>query len=211
MRVLAIDQSLAASGVAWYITACRNPIRSCLTWKPKKLVGMERLAWIKAQLIDELARGADLLVVEGYAPRGINDALVAGELGSTIMLTAHERKIKVLVVPPPSRIRYMTCGAISTRAGTEALKQEAKDSAKRELGVAVSDDNQADALWLAEIGAAYLGAFVPDDPERRAVIAHLRKAPEQVKEEKRIADLARDLRRDEAAKKKAARLERRAV
>jgi len=197
MRVTGLDQSLVNSGLAYY---CGDGIYGCDNWRTdigevKKLKGIARLDWIKKQLAEELAIGTDLLVLEGRSPAGISDALSLGGLFAVLELTAFERNVPVLVVPPASRIAYMSRGKMSTRDGTEVLKRSAVNLARSEFGFDQDiDDNEADALYLARIGAHYLGLIVDVDPKRQEVIANLRLTPEERKraeQDRKIAEAAR--------------------
>lgn len=220
-RVYGIDPSLLATGAAWCTvgeayahpsTEQALPIwRSARTWKtPVKLFGAERLLWIKANLIDDLARGVDLLVLEGYsydspASKG-GRAFDIGELGGMIKLTALERGVTVLIVTPGERIEYTTQGALNTRSGTDKLKAESVRLAISELGTDKDiDDNQADALWLAEIGmdvldlALDLGVI---GSHRSDIVRKLRMTPAELKEVARLTKVKEAERTIEADRKK---------
>ncbi len=205
MRITGLDQSLVNSGLAYYLG---NDIYGATNWRTdvgetKKMLGnvkpelrnVARLDWIKKQLVEELARGTELLVLEGRAPAGINDALSLGGLFSMLELTAYERGVPVLVVPPSSRIAYMSCGTMSTRDGTDALKKFAIKSAMTEMNFnRILDDNEADALYLARMGASYLGLIAETEPKRIEVINNLRLTPEDRKraeQDRKIAEAKR--------------------
>jgi hypothetical protein len=214
-QVLAVDQSLTSSGVAWWsvgeapapITGNRLPIwRTCKTLKPPAKIGKGpgRLQWIRERLIEEIGDGVDLIVLEGRAPKGINDALSLGGLYAILEVTAHERGIEVLIVPPASRVSWMSRGKLSTKMGTDALKREAVTRAIAELDAAEDiNDDEADASWLAEIGAHYLGLTDETDPKRVEIITALRKTPEDRKRAEEDA-LLKKAGKIAAARKKAA-------
>lgn len=139
MRILALDLSLTATGVADE-TGVRT-IRPTTT-------GMERLAYIRDRALAACGTvefptdaPADLVVVEGYAYGRPQQATHLGELGGVVRLALWEAGIPCVEVAPASLKRYAT-------GRGNAGKAEVMMAAGKRLGYDGHDDNESDALWL---------------------------------------------------------------
>lgn len=145
MRLCALDLSLTASGVAVW-----TPVvgREVTTLEPSSR-GVERLEWILRRVVD-LTRGADLVVIEGYAYARANQAHQIGELGGVIRLALHTRHVPYVEIAPSAVKKYATGKG---NAGKELVLVEAV----KRLGYEGSDNNEADALWLLTMAMDHYG------------------------------------------------------
>lgn len=140
--IVGLDLSLTATGVA-------TPSGPCLV-TPGKRRGMERLQYIRERVLS-LAGGAELVVIEGYSYHSRSSrAHKLGELGGVVRLALWEEGIPYLDVPPSSLKRFAT-GSGNASKGLVLVE------AVKRLGYPGADDNEADALWLREIGRHILG------------------------------------------------------
>lgn len=164
MRVLGLDLSLAAPGVAY-------------NGKPRTLPasnyrGPALLSHRAGQLLSLLDYlKPDLVVIEGYAiSRNLAGARSLAELGGVVRFIFHEREIAFVEVPPSTLKKYATGKGNADkheviRAALEAGAQlphrrkppqarpwpyfETRPPIGREW-----DDNAADAWWLYQMGLA---------------------------------------------------------
>lgn len=102
MRVLGLDLSLTATGIA--LAGDEPPLPEPRTWlvRPKTLRGVERLQWIGEQIVDAVVfTGPDLIAIEGYSfgARG-NAVFQLGELGGVVRYLLHVRGFSYVEVPP---------------------------------------------------------------------------------------------------------------
>lgn len=165
MNVVGLDLSLTATGIATEAgtEVLRTDLRGC-----------ERLAALQTMVLPACGcfhnadgwqadpyddRLADLIVLEDYAYSRANQAHQIGELHGVIRLALHEAEIPVALVAPTARAKYATG---SGRAG----KAEVLAAAIRRLGYDGHDDNEADALWLREMGRDWYWTDFPDDYAR---------------------------------------------
>lgn len=112
--------------------------------------GMERLAWIREHLAVDYCATADLVVIEGYSfgsgrAGGTTHAHALGELGGAVRLELWDRGIPYVDVPPASLKKYAT-------GRGNANKEQVLVAAVRRLDYQGADPNEADALWLREMG-----------------------------------------------------------
>lgn len=138
MRIVALDPSLTATGVA----DSADPEHPFVLSPPSGARGPERLFWIQKQ-VDRVTRGADLVAVEGYAHGAKYQAHQMGELGGVIRLTLWCRNTPYVDVPPPVRMK------VATGKG-QAKKEHVLAEAIQRLGYAGHDNNEADALWILQ-------------------------------------------------------------
>lgn len=143
-RILALDLSLTASGVA-------TPDGDTLTLKTST-TGTERLFHLRSRVIDLIdEHDPTLVAIEGYAFGRTNQAHQMGELGGVIRLMLHVNGQPWCLIPPASLKKYAT-------GKGNASKADVLVAAVRRLGYEGSDDNQADALWLRAMTLDHLGA-----------------------------------------------------
>lgn len=144
MRVVALDLSLTASGVAvWTSTS-----REVTTLSPPSR-GVERLEWILRRVV-ELTHGAGLVCIEGYAYARANQAHQIGELGGVIRLALFTRHVPYVEIAPAALKKTATGKG---NAGKELVLVEAV----KRLGYSGADNNVADALWLLEMAKQHYG------------------------------------------------------
>lgn len=145
MRVVALDPSLTATGVA----DSDRPTEPWVLSPPDGLSGMARLFWIQKQVMHVCA-GADLVAVEGYAHGAKFNAHALGELGGIIRLTLWCLNIPTVDVPPSVRMK------LATGKGS-AKKEHVLAEAIHRLGYHGHDNNEADAMWILQAALQQYG------------------------------------------------------
>jgi Holliday junction resolvasome RuvABC endonuclease subunit len=138
-HVIGLDLSLRATGVA--LPDRTSTIRA-------KGSGMERLRFIRDHVVD-LTADADLVVIEGYAYAARQQAHQIGELGGVVRYALWTNHIAYMDVPPSTLKKFAT-------GNGSANKYAVLAAAVRRLGYDGTDDNEADAIWLREIGRQLL-------------------------------------------------------
>lgn len=134
--VLGIDPSLTATAVAL------DGVAEVLT-TPRR--GSQRLAEIRDRILTR-SLGVDLVVIEAPSFGSANrSAKELGGLWWVIRLALHEDEADVIEVPPATLKKYAT-------GKGNASKSEMLAAAIRRLDYPGADDNEADALWLEQIG-----------------------------------------------------------
>lgn len=154
--VVGLDLSLTATGVA----TIANGIAETRTLKPApKMLAHERLAWVVQEVWEYAGRFqfdlVDLVVVEGpsYGNQGSGRQSGHHERAGLWWLMTHtlwEHGSYTAVVPPAALKKYAT-GKGS--AGKDAVLL----ATARRFPNFAGDNNEADALWLAAMGADHLG------------------------------------------------------
>ena len=142
-RIIGLDLSLTATGIA--TPDLVGTIKS-------KFRGPRRLVEIRADILEHCTRD-DIAVIEGYAFGRHNQAAHLGELGGVVRVALYEAGVRILTVPPASLKRYAT-------GKGNASKEDVLAAAIRRLGYQGSSTDEADALWLRQIG---LAKYAPDD------------------------------------------------
>lgn len=168
-KILGVDASLTATGLA--VNADGRFVGSDVI-KPERWTRrapqtqserVDRLHEIVASIIYWTAR-ADLVVVEGLAYDGHDTRRQLAGLSWLLQSRLHALELRWALIPPSSLRAF---AKISPRAP----KSEMLARARERFEVDVVDDNVADALWLAEVGAARLGCPVlSDSPERLSLL-----------------------------------------
>lgn len=147
MTILAIDPSLTSLGFA-YTTGDTFAVG---TFKPKKITGLDRLCFLR----DEVTKLFDtveptLVVYEGYAMgKFVGRMFDRAELGGTLKMTAYDRGIPLLVVPPTSLKLFVTGN------GGSKGKEEVMRVLSKHRGRLFTIDDEADAYGLALMGRAW--------------------------------------------------------
>ena len=185
MKLLAMDLSLTNAGVCrlrdvragqpvWDIETVRVPLTRIAGARPGTtkagagLKGVERLVWWYLWLVEEIADGAELIVLEAPILHGTGMHSDIGELMGAIKLTAHQRDIPVKMVAV-SQIKKWATGSGA------ADKQRMIDTATEAMGGELTlDEHQADAYWLAHLSWATWGEGEPDTPSRTLLAKTLR-------------------------------------
>lgn len=153
--VVGLDLSLTETGFAVY-TPSRPPLTGTLR---ANLKGVQRLQWLRDQVVALLpGRDAPDLVsvyIEGYSFASRNSqAHALGELGGVVRVGIEEAGYSYLDVPPSSLKK------LATGRGN-AGKEEVLAAAIRRLGYERHNNNEADALWLAQFGLHLEGVDWP--------------------------------------------------
>lgn len=137
--VLGLDLSLTATGVAWPNGA------SSIMAPPKKMTGVERLAWFRYVIGESLENPRpDLVVVEGYSFGTPNNAHHAGELGGVVQLALYDANVAYVLIAPGSLKKFAT--------GKGNANKDAMLVAAVRAGYQGNDNNEADAWWLRQMG-----------------------------------------------------------
>jgi hypothetical protein len=166
--ILALDQSLTATGAATVHLTADGPRYAVDLWvPPKNCIGVQRLAWFE-QCVKELDLPV-LLCLEGYGFSRVENAAPLGELGGVLKLSAHNAGVPIIAVPPSSLKSW------ATGRGNADKDSVMLEAAKHWPGL-VEGNNQADALWLAEIAYHYYAKIEGSNEKRRKVLSDLRAA-----------------------------------
>lgn len=146
-RVLGLDLSLTATGVAW------EGGTAVISFK--KLRGMERIDAILQALSDYVdtavhGRGAtDVVVLEGYSfgsqGRAVYDI---AELGGCVRFALYERSLPYVEIAPQSLKKFAT-------GKGNVGKDEVLAAAIRRFGFAGTNNNEADAWILYKMGDSH--------------------------------------------------------
>lgn len=156
MNIVGIDPSYTATGIAHADGTVEtikwrgeNRCRLCDAYE--KVVGTV----IGSELWDTKP---DLIVIEGYAHGAKNAAHQMGELGGVLRLAFMHAGIPYLDISPPTLKKFAT-------GKGNAVKERVLAEAIRRLGYEGHSTDEADALWLREIGLALSGANQSDIPK----------------------------------------------
>jgi len=144
VKIIGIDLSLRSTGIAGDGWADR-------IGPPAKLLGIGRLRYIRSAVLD-YARPADLVVLEGpsYGSAGAGQHERAGCWWLVYDAVA-AIDIPVAVVPPACRARY-ACGR-----GNASKDEVLTAAVRRYPDVDITNNDEADALILAAMGADHIG------------------------------------------------------
>jgi Holliday junction resolvasome RuvABC endonuclease subunit len=158
-KILGIDPSLRASGLALLdVTNYNSHEWITVRVLKNKLDGHARLNFILCEVREILAglEEGDLIVMEGpsFGSSGRNSHMLAGawwlirhQVHQSQALTGQKH---VMIVPPRSRAKYATGNG---NAKKDEVVASAKETFPEHL---VTDDNAADAMFLAAMGARYI-------------------------------------------------------
>lgn len=138
MNIAAFDLSLVATGWA----ESRDSVSGVISFP--KLRGIDRLIAIRNRVM-VAARGADLVVLEGFAwgAKG-NAVLDLAMLGGVVRVALTEAGLTYVEVNPSSLKKFAT-------GKGNAKKDEVFAAAIRKLDYQGTDHNEADALWLLQM------------------------------------------------------------
>ena len=147
--IVGLDLSLTHTGVGIIF----NGKRGYFGLIPKKLFAVKRLAWIERQL--ELfieSTSICCVVIEGYSFGSVGRAIFnLGELGGVIRVLFYRHQIPIVIVPP-AVVKKFCCG--KGNASKEIVVSTY--NRLRNTDFMVKDNNEVDALLLAEILYYYL-------------------------------------------------------
>lgn len=173
MAIIAVDPSLSATGVAmlspgptWSVGTIKPPV----TTNPDLAVAankrMNDIMWALAFWQTEHAQPThghgrvDLAVIEAPAySRGMGMAHERAGLWWRLYSMLHEQSIPVLVVLPNLRAKY------ATGKGNAGKDQVLLAASRRYPGVPMTNNNEADAVVLAAMGARWAGHPIDSLPK----------------------------------------------
>lgn len=166
VSVIGLDLSLAGTGMARADSAGNTACWTIAT-EGKNTDGyperLARLLTIRRQIAAGIPFGVDLVVMEGpsYASQGAGTWDRAG-LWWSVYEGLTSAGVPLAVAPPKCRALYAT--------GKGQAKKEVVFAAavRRFGGYPISNNNEADAVVLAEIGLRHLGASLVDVPATHA-------------------------------------------
>lgn len=141
--VAGLDLSLTSTGLAW----SEAGERGWTTFNPGLLREGERLSWI-IQRIGAL--GYDLVLIEDL-PMHAKSAGLTAQLHGAVKLTMHDAGYPPPVLVPPATLKTLACGK------GNADKTQMVVAARDRLGYTGTQPDEADALWLLEMGLQHLG------------------------------------------------------
>lgn len=143
MNLLALDLSLTSTG--WAAKHGAQP-PTWGTFKPKDQ-GAQRLQGIVTWLDTLLdVWKPEVVLVEGYSfGSQLSRAHALGELGGVVRLRLFQRAQLVVEVAPKTRAKF------ATGSGNAGKEQVLVEAVKR-LGYIGHSNDEADALWLLQIG-----------------------------------------------------------
>lgn len=178
MPFLGIDQSLNATGLCRL--ADHGATTALVTVDPKKARDGERLLLVKRAIAALATDGIKFAALEGYSYESVGRVFELGEIGGVVKVLLLESGIPYVVVPPVLIKKFAT--------GITTASKEDMVANCQGRGVPCTDDNQADAYFLARIARAY----VTDTFERRCEmdVIHSLKNPAPKKRARRVRRLA---------------------
>ena len=157
IHVLGVDPSLTGTGLA--LVGPGTCVTTTVGTKGKRADSLadrdRRLAHVAGRLADFLTPAVRLAVIEGPARVTVGSTLDRYGLWWRLVHRLHSRDIPVAVCAPATRAKW---SAGTGRADKAAV---AVHVARMWQAVELADDNQADALCLATMGAQYLGIPLP--------------------------------------------------
>lgn len=174
MAFLGIDQSLNATGLCKLSDA--RTITSMLTVDVAGHLDGKRLARVK-QVASTLLEGVAFAALEGYSYGSTGRVFELGEMGGVMKLMLVEHGVDYIAVPPVSLKLYAT-----GHGGASKLHMIA--AANERFSASVADDNQADALFLADIARSMTRGAAGSPRHQLEVLASLR-APKKSKKSQR--------------------------
>lgn len=146
-RVIGIDPSLTATGVAW-----DHELRTSYG------EGDQRLAIIH-DLVRTAAGAATLAVVED-TPRNAKGSYYLGQAQAAVRLALYALRVPYVLVPPASLKSYAT-------GNGNANKDRMRDAFRSWTGLRGADHNQVDAWWLMAMGYDHFGYPLAEVPDKQ--------------------------------------------
>lgn len=151
--IVGLDLALNCTG--WASLTAAGDLRWGTINPPRNAPIGARLDRIR-QAVAQHAAGAVLVAVEAPVVR-TPAAVALGQVHGVVLHRLWELDAQVLVVPPA------TLKMLATGKGN-APKPDVRGAARRRLGYGDESDDEADACWLADLGARWLGWDRPDLP-----------------------------------------------
>jgi Holliday junction resolvasome RuvABC endonuclease subunit len=181
MLFLGIDPSLNGTGLC--LTSSDGVITHLETVRPGSRRGAERLAYVKASVEALLTSKIKFVGIEGYAYDCVGRVFELGEIGGVLRLLLYEKQCTYIEVAPASLKKFaVNCAAARKETMVHATMAE---------GISVSDDNQADAFFLAMI-ARYFYMDVTASTRARLEVIHRLKHPPKKKPVRHLRTLLKD-------------------
>jgi crossover junction endodeoxyribonuclease RuvC len=188
--IIGIDPSLTSTGI---VVLRGNKVELAVTTKNKPALGtIERVRLIYERIVDiqenlsdgEKWQAPDLIVIEGFSygskGRSVFDIAYLGwRIREELEWLKEQDNIPWLEVPP-SQLKKFATG--QGNANKEIILQQVY----KRWGVEFSDNNQADAYVLAQIGRAYLGGMDDLAAFQLEVIANLKGEKPKKKTRKKV-------------------------
>jgi crossover junction endodeoxyribonuclease RuvC len=142
MNVLGIDPSTKSGVVRLH---GQDTYTSIINNSTKK--GIQRVDWISQQIEEYLDNCGplDVAVIEGYAYANQHTLSILVEIGVTLRLSLHRRKIPCYICPP-SVLKKVACGV------GNAKKPQIAKAVEEKWGFSSPSDDVIDAFVLAKIG-----------------------------------------------------------
>ena len=153
-RVCGLDLSLQQTGYA-------TPDGDHGLIRPSSRSGIERLAWIRNQVMKiEHDHRVELFAIEGYSYGSKGRAVFnIGELGGVIRTALWDAGVPYVDVPPATLKKY-ACGK------GNANKDLVRDAARDRMGLTAGVSNdECDAVWLRALVLEALGCPVVEVPK----------------------------------------------
>jgi crossover junction endodeoxyribonuclease RuvC len=190
MLIIGIDPSLTSTGI---VVLRDGKVELAVTTKNKPALGTidrvrliyERIVCVAESLTDgEKWQAPDLIVIEGFSygskGRSVFDIAYLGwRIREELERLRTEDNIPWLEVPP-SQLKKFATG--QGNANKEIILQQVY----KRWGVEFSDNNQADAYVLAQIGRAYLGDTEGLTAFQQEVITNLKGEKPKKKPRKKV-------------------------
>ena len=190
MLIIGIDPSLTSTGI---VVLRDGKVELAVTTKNKPELGTidrvrliyERIVCVAESLTDgEKWQAPDLIVIEGFSygskGRSVFDIAYLGwRIREELEWLKEQDNIPWLEVPP-SQLKKFATG--QGNANKEIILQQVY----KRWGVEFSDNNQADAYVLAQIGRAYLGGMDDLAAFQQEVIANLKGEKPKKKPRKKV-------------------------
>lgn len=167
MRVVGLDLSLTAAGVACYVGGgmWTDTIRTT----PREYIH-DRYDYIVGE-VREAARGADFAVIEGLAFDGHDHERKLAALGWMVRQALWAKGIPYALVAPSTLKQYATGDGDADRGvpGKPAMRAAAEQYMPYLSSgqLACMDDNAIDAAWLAAAGRRWSGEPIDGTPAQQ--------------------------------------------
>ena len=163
MTYVGLDLSLTATGWA---RVGGGETASVGVLPPCKRKGAQRLAHLRSALLEVLPEGPMVCAVEGYAMGARGNTFDIGEWGGVAKLALYERGDCVVLIVPPSNLKMFV--AEKGNAPKEDVQHIMAQTGAL-MGVMVNNDNEADALGLSLMAAAWHTKAWEEDNQKRAM------------------------------------------
>lgn len=155
---------------------------------PKGMAGMERLHWLRTNIIEQCAFGPQSLVVMEDLAFSRNKAGAKENAGLAYLIRYElwTHSVPFLLVAPNTLKKFVT-GKGNAEKSLMLLE------VFKRFGVSAANDNEADAVGLYYIGLAYAGQWEPTTDAQREVLATLRgEKPKKAKKKRAAVGAGRD-------------------